>query len=79
MDMMRQGWAGEVRSSLVPTLTRGRALLSTRDVRDRLPLALTPFRNGEAAFTLATFIARYHSNPDRELGAFAIDCRAREC
>jgi hypothetical protein len=45
-------------------------------VSDRLTLALTPFRNREAAFTLATFLARYHSNPDRVLGAFAIDRRA---
>jgi hypothetical protein len=45
-------------------------------VSDRLTLALTPFRNREAAFTLATFLARYHSNPDRVLGVFAIDRRA---
>jgi hypothetical protein len=47
-----------------------------RDVSDRLTLALTPFRNREAAFTLATFLGRYHSNPDRVVGAFAIDRRA---
>jgi hypothetical protein len=47
-----------------------------RDVQDRLALALAPFRNREAAFTLATFLARFHSNPDRVLGVFAIDRRA---
>jgi hypothetical protein len=47
-----------------------------RDIQDRLAVALAPFRNREAAFTLATFLARYHSNPDRVLGAFAIDRRA---
>ncbi len=39
-------------------------------------MALAPFRNREAAFALATFLARYHSHPDRLLHAFAIDRRA---
>ncbi len=47
-----------------------------REVRDRLTSALAPFRNREAAFTLATFLARYHSHADRLLQAFAIDRRA---
>jgi hypothetical protein len=46
------------------------------DVRDRLGTALAPFRNRDAAFALATFLGRFHSNPDRVLGAFAIDRRA---
>ncbi len=46
------------------------------EVRDRLTAALGPFRNREAAFTLATFLGRYHSIPDRVLDAFAIDRRA---
>jgi hypothetical protein len=54
---------------------RGRYRLP-HDVSDRLTLALTPFRNREAAFTLATFLAGYHSNSDRVLGVFAIDRRA---
>jgi hypothetical protein len=45
-------------------------------VRDRLVSALAPFRNREAAFALATFLARYRSHPDRLLQAFAIDRRA---
>jgi hypothetical protein len=46
------------------------------DVRDRLASALAPYRNREAAFVLATFLARFHSHPDRLLQAFAIDRRA---
>src|SRR5919112_6837837 len=46
------------------------------DVRDRLTAALAPFRNREAAFALATFLARYHSNPGRLLEGFIIDRRA---
>src|SRR4028118_140832 len=46
------------------------------DVRDRLTAALAPFRNREAAFALATFLARYHSNPARLLEGFIIDRRA---
>ena len=45
------------------------------DVRDHLSAALAPFRNREAAFALATFLARFHSNPDRLLGGFMIDRR----
>src|ERR687894_2490222 len=46
------------------------------DVRDRLAAALAPFRNREAAFALASFLARYHSNPGRLLEGFMIDRRA---
>ena len=45
------------------------------DVRDRLSAALAPFRNREAAFALARFLARFHSNPDRLLGGFMVDRR----
>ena len=45
------------------------------DVRDHLSAALAPFRNREAAFALATFLARFHSNPDRLLGGFMVDRR----
>src|SRR5918993_5549458 len=45
------------------------------DVRDHLSAALAPFRNREAAFALARFLARFHSNPDRLLGGFMIDRR----
>src|SRR3712207_96274 len=46
------------------------------DVRDRLSAALAPFRNREAAFTLATFLARFWSVPGRVAGSFPIDRRA---
>jgi hypothetical protein len=46
------------------------------DVRDRLALALAPFRNREAAYALATFIARFWSIPGRVAGSFPIDRRA---
>ncbi len=46
------------------------------DVCDCLTAALEPFRNREAAFTLATFIARFWSVPGRVAGSFPIDRRA---
>ncbi len=46
------------------------------DVRDRLALALTPFRNRDAAFALAVFLARFWSVPSRVASAFPIDRRA---
>ena len=45
------------------------------DVRDRLSAALAPFRNRDAAFALAAFLARFHSNPDWLLGGFMVDRR----
>lgn len=45
------------------------------DVRDRLGSALAPFRNREAAFALATFLARFWSVPGRVASAFPIDRR----
>src|SRR3954453_4837646 len=47
-----------------------------QDVRDRLAAALAPFRNRDAAFTLATFLGRFWSTPSRLLTAFPIDRRA---
>jgi hypothetical protein len=44
-------------------------------VGDRLSAALAPFRNRDAAFALATFLARFHSNPDRLVGGFMVDRR----
>jgi hypothetical protein len=46
------------------------------DVRDRLAAALMPFRNREAAFALAVFLARYWSMPGKVVGSFHIDRRA---
>src|SRR3954465_4360690 len=47
-----------------------------RDIAARLTAALAPFRNREAAFTLALFLARFWSVPGRVSGAFPIDRRA---
>lgn len=46
------------------------------EIRDRLTAALAPFRNREAAYALATFIARFWSVPGRVASAFPIDRRA---
>jgi hypothetical protein len=46
------------------------------EIRDRLTAALATYRNREAAFTLATFIARFWSVPGRVVGTFPIDRRA---
>lgn len=47
-----------------------------RTIRERLAASLTAFRNREAAFTLAVFLARYWSAPGRIERAFPIDRRA---
>src|SRR4051794_1107314 len=47
-----------------------------REASERLALALMPARNREAAFTLARFLARFWSTPNRLLVAFPIDRRA---
>jgi hypothetical protein len=47
-----------------------------REVRDCLVRDLAPFRNRDAAFALATFLARYWSVPGRVASAFPIDRRA---
>jgi hypothetical protein len=47
-----------------------------RDVQDRLTTALASFKNRDAAFALAVFIARFHSAPGRIIDAFPIDRRA---
>jgi hypothetical protein len=46
------------------------------DVRDRLTAALAPFKNRQAAFALAVFVARFWSMPSRLAGSFPIDRRA---
>jgi hypothetical protein len=45
-------------------------------VRDRLVSSLAPFRNREAAYALAVFLARFWSVPSRLADAFPIDRRA---
>lgn len=44
-------------------------------VRDRLTSALKPYRNRDAAFALAIFLARFWSTPSRIIDAFPIDRR----
>jgi hypothetical protein len=46
------------------------------EVRDRLTAALAPYRNRDAAFALAVFLARFWSMPSRIVDAFPIDRRA---
>jgi hypothetical protein len=46
------------------------------EIRDRLAAALEPFRNREAAFALAVFLARFWSMPARVALPFPIDRRA---
>jgi hypothetical protein len=46
------------------------------EVRDRLASILAPFRNRDAAWELAVFLARYWSIPGRIVGSFAVDRRA---
>jgi hypothetical protein len=46
------------------------------EIRDRLVAALAPFRNREAAFALAMFLARFWSMPGRVALPFPIDRRA---
>jgi len=38
-------------------------IAGSRDVRDRLAAALTPYRNRDAAYDLATFLGRFWSHP----------------
>jgi hypothetical protein len=47
-----------------------------REVGDRLAAALAPFKNREAAYALAVFLARFWSVPGRVAEAFHIDRRA---
>jgi hypothetical protein len=47
-----------------------------RDAHERLTVALASFKNREAAYALAVFIARYHSASSRIVDAFPIDRRA---
>jgi hypothetical protein len=46
------------------------------EIRDRLVATLAPFRNREAAFALAVFLARFWSMPGRVALPFPIDRRA---
>ncbi|MFD2224452.1 hypothetical protein ACFSM9_11990, partial [Microvirga arabica] len=47
-----------------------------REIADRLATNLAGYKNREAAFTLAVFIARWHSAPRKIVEAFPLDRRA---
>jgi hypothetical protein len=59
-----------------PSTGEGRGYRLPPDIRDRLTASLAPFRNREAAFALAVFLARFWSVPGRVSGSFPIDRRA---
>lgn len=63
-----------LRSPWVPTPAGPYRL--PRSIQDRLTVALEGFRNRDAAFALAHFLARFWSAPRRLLCAFPIDRRA---
>jgi hypothetical protein len=65
-----------VRRPFNPSREEGRGYRLPHDVRERLGRELEPFRNREAAFALATFLARFWTVPGRVGGAFPIDRRA---
>jgi hypothetical protein len=60
-----------VRRPFRPSQGRGPYRLP-HDVADRLREALAPFRNREAAYALAVFVARHFSLPKRVTGSFRI-------
>jgi hypothetical protein len=69
-----QARARRVRRPFTPSQGGGSYRLP-REVQDRLTAALAPYRNRDAAFALATFIARFWSVPGRVVGTFPIDRR----
>ncbi|WP_147023586.1 hypothetical protein, partial [Microvirga aerophila] len=69
-----QARARRVRRPFHPSQGEGPYRLP-REIRDRLAAALMPFRNREAAFSLAMFIARFWSAPGRIVEGFVMDRR----
>ena len=65
-----------VRRPFHPSTGQGRGYRLPHEIRDRLAASLAPFRNREAAFVLAVFLARFWSVPGRLAGSFPIDRRA---
>ena len=65
------GRARRVRRPFTPSQEGRGPYRLPRDVRDRLAAALAPFRNRDAAWELAVFLARYWSMPGRIVGSFA--------
>jgi hypothetical protein len=64
-----------VRRPFTPSFNDGPYRLP-RDAHERLTTALASFKNREAAYALAVFIARYHSAPGKIIDAFPLDRRA---
>lgn len=63
-----------VRRSFHPSCGQGPYRLP-HSIRDRLTAALKPYRNRDAAFALAVFLARFWSTPSRIIDAFPVDRR----
>jgi hypothetical protein len=64
-----------VRRPFHPSPAPGRYRLP-HDVRDRLGASLAPYRNRDAAYALAVFLARFWSTPSRITTPFPVDRRA---
>jgi hypothetical protein len=77
LPLPRPAWARmrSVRRPFHPSHHAGPYRLP-HEVRTHLASALASFRNREAAFALATFIARFWSMSGRVVGSFPIDRRA---
>jgi hypothetical protein len=65
-----------VRRPFNPQRGEGRGYRLPHDVREALGRELAPFRNRDAAFALAEFLARFWTVPGRVGHAFPIDRRA---
>src|SRR4051812_46323699 len=66
----------ELRSAFHPPADRSGGYTLPKATQNRLREALRGFRNREASYTLAVFLARYWSAPGRLELAFTIDRRA---
>jgi len=64
------------RRFVIPSIEGASPYRLPQAVRDRLEAVLAPFRNREAAYALAVFLARFWSSPTRIVEAFPIDRRA---
>ena len=72
--LVQQPRQRSVRRSFHPSQGQGPYCLP-HAVRDRLTADLKPYRNRDAAFALAVFLARFWSTPSRIIDAFPIDRR----
>lgn len=65
-----------VRRPFTPATGASGAYTLPKGLQDRLTALLAPFRNRDAAFALAVFLARFWSSPARITMAFPVDRRA---